>query len=241
MGDKHQPYLNAYYGPSVPPPLKPNRRYKPPGCCCCFNCIGSYLRCCGYCILSLICNILVAVAVILAVTALLIWLIFRPNAVKFYVTDASLNRFSLDSNNNSKIHYDLDLNFTVRNPNQRLGVYYDAIQVSGYYGEQRFGYVDVSPFYQGHKNTTVVVTRVQGQNLVVLGDGARVDLKEDDKAGVYGIDVKLVMSVRFRFWVVKSWKFKPKIKCNDLKVPLVSSSSTSGFRFKTMECDFDFY
>ncbi|KAF2540495.1 hypothetical protein F2Q68_00032920 [Brassica cretica] len=209
MGDKHQPYLNgAYYGPSVPPPLKPNRRYKPPGCCCCFNCIGSCLRCCGCCILSLICNILVAVAVILAVTALLIWLIFRPNAVKFYVTDASLNRFSLDSNNNSKIHYDLDLNFTVRNPNQRLRVYYDAIQ---------------------------------GQNLVVLEDGARVDLKEDDKARVYSIDVKLVMSVRFRFWVVKSWKFKPKIKCNDLKVPLVSSSSTSGFRFKTMECDFDFY
>ncbi|KAL0857746.1 hypothetical protein Bca101_062900 [Brassica carinata] len=243
MGDKHQPHLNgAYYGPSVPPPSKPNRRYnKPPGCCCCFNCIGSCLRCCGCCILSLICNILIAVAVILAVTALLTWLIFRPNAVKFYLTDANLNRFSLDSNNNSNLHYNLDLNFTFRNPNQRLGVYYDAIRVSGYYGEQRFGYVDVSPFYQGHKNTTVVVTKVRGQNLVVLGDGAREDLKEDDKNGVYGIDVKLVMSVRFRFWVVKSWKFKPKIKCNDLKVPLVSSNSTSGFKFETMECDFDFY
>ncbi|CAH8356737.1 unnamed protein product [Eruca vesicaria subsp. sativa] len=192
-------------------------------------------------LITLICNILITVAVILAITTILIWLIFRPNAVKFYVTDANLNRFSLDLNNNSNLHYDLNLNFTIRNPNQRLGVYYDVVQVSGYYGEQRFGYVDVSPFYQGHKNTTVVVTKVKGQNLVVFGDGARADLKEDGKAGVYRIDVKMVMSVRFRFWVVTSWKFKPKIKCSDLKVPLVSSNSTSGFKFQTRECDFDFY
>lgn len=54
---------------------------------------------------------------------------------------------------------------------------------------------------------------------------------------MYRIDVKLAMSVRFRFWLVKS----PKIKCSDLKVPLVSSNSESGFKFETMECGFDFY
>ncbi|VVA97258.1 unnamed protein product [Arabis nemorensis] len=241
MGDK-QPHLNgAYYGPSVPPPTKPRRKYDSPDLgCCFFSCFGSCLRCCGCCILSLICNILIAIAVILGITALVLWLIFRPNAVKFYVTDANLIRFNLDPNNNSNLHYNLDLNFTIRNPNQRVGIYYDEIKVSGYYGDQRFGTVDVSPFYQGHKNTTVIGTKIEGQNLVVLGDRARSDLKEDEKSGVYRIDAKLMMRVWFKFWVVKSWKLKPKIKCDDLKIPLGDSNSTSGFKFQPMQCDFDF-
>ncbi|KAG7580908.1 Late embryogenesis abundant protein LEA_2 subgroup [Arabidopsis suecica] len=240
MGTK-QPYLNgAYYGPSIPPPAKAHRSYDSPGFgCCCFSCLGSCLRCCGCCILSMICNILIAIAVILAITGFILWLIFRPNAVKFYVAEANLNRFSFDSNNNSNLHYSLDLNFTIRNPNQRVGVYYDEISVSGYYGDQRFGSVNVSSFYQGHKNTTVVLTKIEGQNLVVLGDGARTDLKEDEKSGIYRIDAKLRLSVRFKFWVIKSWKLKPKIKCDDLKIPLGSSNSTGGFKFQPVKCDFD--
>lgn len=111
--------------------------------------------------------------------------------------------------------------------------------MSGYYGDQRFGSVNVSSFYQGHKNTTVVLTKIEGQNLVVLGDGARTDLKEDEKSGVYRIDAKLRLSVRFKFWVIKSWKLKPKIKCDDLKIPLGSSNSTGGFKFQPVKCDFD--
>ncbi|CAN8269448.1 unnamed protein product [Cochlearia groenlandica] len=243
MGDR-QPHLNgAYYGPSIPPPpSKPKRRYETPRFgCCCFTLIGSCLRCCGCCILSLICNIVIAVAVILGVTALFLWLIFRPNAVKFYVTDANLNRFSFDSNNNSNnnLHYSLNLNFTIRNPNQRVGVYYDEIKVNGYYRGQRFGTGEISPFYQGHKNTAVIGGKIEGQNLIVLGDGAKADMKEEERSGVYRIDAKARMIVRFKFWLIKSWRFKPKIKCDDLKVPLVSSNSTKGFKFETINCSFD--
>ncbi|XP_010464907.1 PREDICTED: NDR1/HIN1-Like protein 3-like [Camelina sativa] len=247
MGSK-QPYLNgAYYGPSIPPPPPPKshrRSYDSPGIgCCCFSCIGSCigscLRCCCSCILSLICNILIAVSVILGLAALILWLIFRPNAVKFYVSDANLNQFSLDPNNN--LHYNLDLNFTIRNPNQRVGVYYDEISISGYYGDQRFGSVNASSFYQGHKNTTVIGAKMEGQNLVVLGDGARSDLKEDEKSGIYRIGAKLRLSVRFKFWFVKSWKLKPKMKCDDLKIPLLggSSNSTGGFKFQPVQCELD--
>lgn len=68
---------------------------------------------------------------------------------------------------------------------------------------------------------------------MVFDDGGRV--------GVYSIDVKLVMRVRFRFWVVKFWKFKLKVKCNDFKVFFVFFNLMSGFKFEIMECDFDFY
>ncbi|CAN8270097.1 unnamed protein product [Cochlearia groenlandica] len=247
MGYKEPPHLNGgYYSSSIPPPSNPRRRFNTPDFGCYFfrclgGCLGGCLRCFGCCIISLICNILIAVAVVLAVTAIVIWLIFRPNAVKFHVTDANMNRFSLDPNT-SNLDYDLDLNFTIRNPNQRLGVYYDEINVTGYYRDQRFGSGEISPFYQGHKNTTVIGARIEGRSLTAIDDGVRSVMKEEERSGVYTIDAKVRVSVRFKYWVIKSWRFKPKFKCDDLKVPLGSASNlTSGFKFQPVKCGFDFY
>ncbi|RID68062.1 hypothetical protein BRARA_C00247 [Brassica rapa] len=235
MGDR-QPHLNgAYYGPSIPPPTKTSHSHgrRGGGCCCLGDCLG----CCGCCILSVIFNILIALAIVVGIAALIIWLIFRPNAIKFHVTDAKLTQFTLGTDNN--LRYNLDLNFTIRNPNRRIGVYYDQIEVRGYYGDQRFGASNVSPFYQGHKNTTVVGTNIVGQSLVVLNGGDRGDFEEDVKSGIYRIDAKLRLKIRFKFGLIKSWKFKPKIRC-DLKVPLSTSNATSEFQFQRTKCDVDF-
>ncbi|CAH8354645.1 unnamed protein product [Eruca vesicaria subsp. sativa] len=235
MGDR-QPHLNgAYYGPSIPPPTKTSHSHgrRGGGCCCLGDCLG----CCGCCILSVIFNILIALAVVIGIAALIIWLIFRPNAIKFHVTDAKLTQFTLGTDNN--LQYNLNLNFTIRNPNRRIGVYYDQIEVRGYYGDQRFGASNILPFYQGHKNTSVVGTNLVGQKLVVLNGGDRRDLEEDVKSGIYRVDAKLRLKIRFKFGLIKSWKFRPKIRC-DLKVPLGSSNSTSGFQFQRTKCDVDF-
>ncbi|KFK25034.1 hypothetical protein AALP_AA8G058100 [Arabis alpina] len=239
MGDHQpQPHLNgAYYGPSIPPPTKTSHshgRHGGGGCC---GCLGSCFSCCGCCILSIIFNILITLAILAGIAALIIWLIFRPNAIKFHVTDAKLTTFTLDPTNN--LRYNLDLNFTIRNPNRRIGVYYDQINVNGYYGDQRFGNGNVSPFYQGHKNTTVFGSKLEGQSLVLLSGGERKDLDEDLKSGIYRIDAKLRLRVRFKFGLVKTWRFKPKIRC-EIKVPISNVNTTSGFVFQRTKCDVDF-
>ncbi|XP_010452556.1 PREDICTED: NDR1/HIN1-Like protein 3 [Camelina sativa] len=225
----------AYYGPSIPPPKKVSHSHGRRGGGC--GCLGDCLGCCGCCILSVIFNILIAIAVLLGIAALIIWLIFRPNGIKFHVTDAKLTEFTLDPATNN-IRYNLELNFTIRNPNRRIGVYYDQIEVRGLYGDQRFGSSNISPFYQGHKNTTVVGTKLGGQQLVLLDGEDRKDLDEDVNSKIYRIDTKLRLRVRFKFGLIKSWRFKPNIKC-ELKVPL-SNSTTSGFQFQRTKCDVDF-
>ncbi|CAG7890484.1 unnamed protein product [Brassica rapa] len=264
---------------------------------------------------------------IIFLTILLIWAILQPSKPRFILQDATVYAFNVSGNPPNLLTSNFQITLSSRNPNDKIGIYYDRLDVYATYHSQQITFrTSIPPTYQGHKevniwspfvygtsvpvapfnavsldgdqdngavtliiradgrvrwkvgtfitgkyhlyvrclayinfgnkaagvivgdnavkytltsscsghkNTTVVVTKIEGQNLVVLDDGG--------SAGVYSIDVKLVMSVRFRFWVVKSWKFKPKIKCNDLKVPLVSSNSTSGFKFETMECDFDFY
>ncbi|XP_059668659.1 NDR1/HIN1-like protein 3 [Cornus florida] len=227
MPDSKQPHLNgAYYGPSIPPPTKTYHRpgRGGPGCGIC-SCLCS-------CLCSLIFQILCTIVLIIGVTIFIVWLIFRPNEVKFHVTDATLTQFNHSTTANT-LYYNLSLNMTVRNPNKRIGIYYDRIEARAYFEDQRFGTEELSRFYQGHKKTNNLNTAFQGQTMVVLGDSELSKYNSQTSSGIYNIDVKLYLRIRLKFGVFKTPKFKPKIKC-DLKVPLLSAAT-----FQTTKCDFD--
>ncbi|KAH9674385.1 NDR1/HIN1-like protein 10 [Citrus sinensis] len=226
MAEQQAPLNGAYYGPAVPPPTKhyhrPGRGGGCGGCCCLF---------------TLLIKIIVSAVLILGLAALIVWLIFRPiNKVKFHVTDASLTEFNLTSNNN--LNYKLALNITIRNPNKKIGVHYDRIEARVYYDDKRLTSVPLTPFYQGHKNTSYLNPVFEGQQ-ILLG-GALRDYNKENNAGVFSIDVKLKLKVRFKLGKIKTPKFKPTIEC-DLKVPLNSSNGRfAGRRFETTKCDVDF-
>jgi len=65
------------------------------------------------------------------------------------------------------------------------------------------------------------------------------DYEEDKSEGVYEIDVKLYLKMRFKIFRVKFGKFKPKIKCG-LKVPLTTVDGKTAIAgagdFKTTKC-----
>jgi|UniRef100_A0A2N9GIX2 hypothetical protein len=234
MADK-QPHLNgAYYGPSIPPP--PRKSYhrhshgRSSGC----GCFGCLFGCLCECIFSLIFKLVFTVLILVGIAAVIFWFLVRPNNLKFYVTDASLTQFNFTTNNN--LQYNLDLNITVRNPNKRIGIYYDTIQASTYYEGQRFDTVSLTPFYQGHKNTSLLSQVFDGQKLVLLGTSEVSNFNSEKSNGVYSIDVKLNLKIRVKVGWIKIGHFKPKIDCG-LKVPL--SGSSSGGSFETTKCGLD--
>ncbi|GMN39532.1 hypothetical protein TIFTF001_008771 [Ficus carica] len=223
-------HLNgAYYGPSIPPPSRPSKSsYRPSrgGDCCC----------CG-CLFSLVFKLILTVVITIGLAALIIWLIFRPNRVKFHVTDATLTEFNLTTD--SQLRYNLALNFTIRNPNKRIGIYYDRIEARPSFEDVRFDSQMLSTFYQGHKNTTDLSAVFKGQHLVVLDAKKQSELDVQKKAGIYDIDVKLYLRIRLKFGAVKSWRLKPKIEC-DLKVPISADGKTPGVGFERTKCSLDF-
>ncbi|TKY53149.1 YLS9 protein [Spatholobus suberectus] len=221
----------AYYGPSIPPPRKSYHRPSRGGGClsCCCGCIFN-------CILGLICKILTAVIVVAAVVAVLFWLIVRPNVVKFRVTDAALAQFAYGNNNT--LRYDLALNVSIRNPNRRVGIYYDDVEALALYQDVRFGSQTLGPFFQHHKNTTVLSPVFKGQHVVPLGADQVSELDKEKGSGVYSIDVKLLMTVRFKFVLFKTGNVKPKIQC-ELHVPLKSPNGTDAV-FQATQCDWDY-
>ncbi|XP_021765818.1 NDR1/HIN1-like protein 3 [Chenopodium quinoa] len=233
MSYQKQPELNgAYYGPSIPPPP---RSYNRPGkrggrscggCCCLFDCLCG---CVMSCIWSIICTILVIVGILI----FLFWLIVRPHEVKFHASDAKLTTFNFTSNDN--LNYNLAVNFSVRNPNRRIGVYYDTIEANAIYAGQRFSTVNGPVFYQGHKNTTDLgPLNFKGQHIVVLGSGDKSDYNKQSNEGVYEIQLKMHLRVRFKVGLFKTGTWKPKIKC-DLKVPIEGKSG----QFERTKCSYD--
>ncbi|CAO2839259.1 unnamed protein product [Amaranthus hypochondriacus] len=235
MSYQKQPELNgAYYGPSIPPqPRSYNRpgRRGGGGCgCCLFDCLCN-------CIMSCICTILCTILVILGLAVLIFWLIVRPHEIKFYASDASLTTFNFTQNDN--LNYNLAVNFTIRNPNRHIGVYYDKIEANAIYETQRFSTVEAPVFYQGKKNTTDFGPVVfKGNHLVNLGSEDKADYKKQSDDGVYEIQIKVYLRVRFKLGLYKTGTWKPKIKC-DLKVPLEGKSSSSSHVFEKTKCHYD--
>lgn len=72
-----------------------------------------------------------------------------------------------------------------------------------------------------------------------LGADETSKFKEDSGNGVYDMDVKLYLRIRFKLGRVKTGRFKPRISC-DLKVPLNTGNGSSGGTFKTTRCELDF-
>ncbi|KAL2323020.1 hypothetical protein Fmac_027399 [Flemingia macrophylla] len=222
----------AYYGPAIPPqPRRKSYRHRGSGGGGCLSC------CCGCifdCIISIICKILTTIIVIAAVVALLVWFIVRPNVVRFHVTEATLTQFSYDNNT---LRYDLALNVSIRNPNRRVGIYYDAVEALALYDDVRFGSQILGPFYQHPKNTTFLNPVFKGQRVAPLAAQQASKLDEEKASGVYSIDAKLFITVRFKFGWIKMHSVKPKIRC-ELHVPLKSRNGTAAFQ--ATECGWDF-
>lgn len=230
MADK-QPQLNgAYYGPAIPPAEQPRYRHNHRGrsCCCCL--FGIFWK------------ILIALIVLVGLAILIFWLVVQPRSFKFHVTEAKLTQFDYT---NDTLRYNMVLNFTARNPNKKLSIYYDKVEARAFYEDLRFDSVDVithmNSFRQYTKRTDPMSGVFSGQHVMVLDSDQVSQFNKDKSDGVYDIYVKLYFRIRFRLGDLISGKYKPKVKC-ELRIPLSANNATTTLtRFEPTKCDVDFY
>ncbi|KAL8140993.1 hypothetical protein V2J09_007014 [Rumex salicifolius] len=170
MSYQKQPHLNgAYYGPAIPPPHHSHRPGRGGRGCCgrCGCCLFDCLCDCGCCLLSCVFKIICSFLIVIALIVVLVWLIVLPHQPKFYASDASLAGFNYTGN---QLSYDFKVNVTIRNPNKRMGIYYDVFEANAFYEDQRFDTQLVDPFFQETKNTTDVgPVAFKGQKVITLG------------------------------------------------------------------------
>ncbi|KAL6651648.1 hypothetical protein ACP70R_010573 [Stipagrostis hirtigluma subsp. patula] len=190
--------------------------------CCPFKCVA-----CG--LFSCLCSVLISLLVIAGVLALILYLIFRPHMIAATADSASLAQFSLAPN--SALAYNLTVGLTVRNPNKRVGLYYDNVESLALFDGQRFGYAPLDPFYQGTEASTKLTPGFHGQQ-PLQGDVTAANFRQQQSDGKFAVDVKLNAKLRVKVWAFKVPGPKAKITC-PLSIP---APGGNGAPFQPTDC-----
>ncbi|KAK7354997.1 hypothetical protein VNO80_14242 [Phaseolus coccineus] len=196
-------------------------------------------RCC-YCLCKTLWIFLVLIIVLVMLVILVLYIIVTPSSFRFHVTDARLTLF--DYTANSTLRYNLVLNITASNPNKKLKIYYDVVQANAFYGGVRFSTTDVNmpwnSYLQDKKSSNLFSAVFSGQRVMALDRKQVSEFHEDDKDGVFPIDVKIRFTIRFRLEAFQFGYYYPRGSCK-LKVPFTSKVEKVA-SFNPTKCQIDF-
>ncbi|XP_010932002.1 NDR1/HIN1-like protein 26 [Elaeis guineensis] len=147
-----------------------------------------------------VCSVLLSLLLFAGVIVFILWLSLRPHRPRFYLSSFSVPAVAQPPS--ALLNSPISFNVTDRNPNGNIGIYYDVVYASVYHRDQLVGSGPVlNPFYQPHKNTTVVVGDLTG-TAPAAGDALAAELSGDAAAGRVEFRLELKSVIRFR---VKTW------------------------------------
>lgn len=95
------------------------------------------------------------VVTVMALSSAAIWVCLTPKAPIYIITDAYIP--ALDVRNSTSLHTrntSILLNLEFSNPNKKMAIFYNNINVTLYYRDAIIGSNSLPGFYQGYKNTT---------------------------------------------------------------------------------------
>ncbi|KAK8596198.1 hypothetical protein V6N13_000845 [Hibiscus sabdariffa] len=160
------------------------------------------VRCVAICCLALI--VLVGLAVLIT------WLAIRPKKLVYTLENGSLQNFNL--NNNHHLNATFDFVLMAYNPNTRTSVYYDFMESAVSYKDQTLAFGTTDPFFQPHRDTTRVESRLTATNLA-LSPSTYKDLRREKSSGEVEVDVHFKSRIRFKVGIWKSKHRTLKIVC----------------------------
>uniref|UniRef100_A0A0D9WZR1 Late embryogenesis abundant protein LEA-2 subgroup domain-containing protein n=1 Tax=Leersia perrieri TaxID=77586 RepID=A0A0D9WZR1_9ORYZ len=161
--------------------------------------------------LNFLCAVLLTMVLITGIIMFVLWLSLRPHKPRFY-----LNDFSIPNLNRQSGAVNLPVRFTVdeRNPNQKIGIHYEAIYGSVYYGDLLVASGPVhQPFYQPPKGDTQLLGDLTASG-PTSGDGSAWQrFAGDAAAGNVGLRLMLNSTVRFQVKVWDTKEHNMKVDC----------------------------
>ncbi|CAL9042336.1 unnamed protein product [Musa banksii] len=187
-------------------------------------------RCCTCLCWSLLA--IVILIVVIAVAAGVLYLVFRPKIPKYSVDRLAVSSFAVDDNATVAVTFNVTV--TARNPNRRIGIYYQGgSDLSAWYTDERLCTGSFPAFYQGHRNTTVLHVLLAGE--AKIGSELLTELLQQQQTGTIPLAVRGVVPVRVKLGKLKLWKVRFKVRCS----LVVNSLSASGdVSIRSSSCKF---
>ncbi|XP_031496678.1 NDR1/HIN1-like protein 26 [Nymphaea colorata] len=142
---------------------------------------------------------------------LLIWYAVHPSKPQFSLQDAVIYQMNLSSEH--LLTSAMQVTLVSKNPNQRIGIYYDKLGAyASYKGQQITMQSFFPPFYQGHEDVNVLSSWLAG-NLVPVSPSFAYDMGTDQPAGGFLLNVKLAGRVRWKVATWTSGHYNLEVKC----------------------------
>ncbi|EPS58106.1 hypothetical protein M569_16710, partial [Genlisea aurea] len=143
---------------------------------------------------------------------ILIWLILRPTKPHFSLQSAAVYGLNFDSSA-SLLNTTLQIRVAFRNPNRRIGIYYERLRACAAYRGERITPPAVLPAaYLGHGDVAVWSPFLVGQNVPINPyDG--VDFVRDQIAGTVMVNIEIDGRIRWKVGRFISGRHRLQVNC----------------------------
>lgn len=172
------------------------------------KCSVRFLRC--------FCAISIALLSVIAVVIFVTWLAIRPHKPRYHLDSGNVTSLAIS---NGTISTSMNFNISSRNPNERVGIFYDSMEALVIYDYVKIANASVPKFFQSQKNTTVVTPLVKGHSIHV-DSGTYTTLKSESLLGQLKVEVKLIASIRFKVGRWTSRHYKMRVSCSGVVLDL---------------------
>ncbi|GLT81960.1 hypothetical protein SLE2022_003820 [Rubroshorea leprosula] len=141
----------------------------------------------------------------------LVWVILQPHAPQFILQDATVYAFNLSEPNSLSVNMQVTL--SSRNPNERIGIFYDRLDIYATYRNQQITLPTLLPCsYQGHKDITLWSPYLLG-NAVPVSPLLSAVLSQDMSTGMVLMNIKVDGGVKWKVGTWISGKYHINVNC----------------------------
>ncbi|GAB2227573.1 hypothetical protein Droror1_Dr00009398 [Drosera rotundifolia] len=141
----------------------------------------------------------------------LLWLILHPAKPQFSLKEANINQ--LNFTEPYLLNSSIQVTFETKNPNQKVGIYYDQLQTyASYKGQQITLDTHIPSFYQGLQESNLISASLIGGG-VPVASSIGYNVGRDKVAGNVVLSLKVDGQVRWRIGTWVSGRYRIDVNC----------------------------
>ncbi|KAK6272364.1 hypothetical protein POUND7_009447 [Theobroma cacao] len=143
---------------------------------------------------------IVGFLIVFAIVVFLVWAILHPAKPRFILQDVTIYAFNLTAPN--FLTSNMQITLSSRNPNDRIGIYYQKLDMYASYRNQQITLPTLLPrTYQGHQDLTIWSPFLYG-DAVPVAPFLEAGLSQDMNAGLVLLNIKVFGQLK---WKVGTW------------------------------------
>ncbi|XP_022738360.1 NDR1/HIN1-like protein 1 [Durio zibethinus] len=141
----------------------------------------------------------------------LIWLVLHPEKPQFSLREADI--YQLNLSGPQLLNSSIQLTLLSKNPNKKVGIYYDELQAyAAYKGQQITVDTSLPPFYQGHEESNLLTASLEGTGLPVASSFGY-EVGRDQTAGRIVLNLKVKGKLRWKVGTWVSGQYRFNVNC----------------------------